>query len=72
MKKSKKIEVAVRIRPLIYEYEDIEAWSVNEQSNKVSSLPRSQALRNNSNMLNEDMTGGIARKKSKVEMNNIY
>ena len=30
MKKSKKIEVAVRMRPLLYEYEDVEAWTVNE------------------------------------------
>jgi len=30
MKKNKKIEVAVRMRPLIYEYEDVEVWSINE------------------------------------------
>jgi hypothetical protein len=29
-KNNKKIEVAVRLRPLIYEYEDVEAWCVNE------------------------------------------
>lgn len=72
MKKSKKIEVAVRMRPLIYEYEDVEAWIANEESKKVTSLPKSQMLKNNSNSLNEDSTFGPIRKKSKVEMNNIY
>jgi hypothetical protein len=35
----------------------------------VTSLPRSQALRNNSNFLSEE---GLGRRKSKVELNNIY
>jgi hypothetical protein len=52
MKKNKRIEVAVRMRPLIYEYEDVEAWTINEESRKVCSLPR-QGLKNNSNILNE-------------------
>ena len=66
MKKNKKIEVAVRMRPLLYEYEDVEAWTVNEEAGKVASLPKSQVLRNNSNILNEDSGLGLGRKKSKV------
>ena len=68
MKKGKKIEVAVRMRPLIYEYEDSEAWDINEQSSRVSSLPHAQALKQNSSIVGEE----AFRRKSKVEQNNIY
>ena len=71
MKKNKRIEVAVRMRPLIYEYEDVEAWVVHEDSRKVSSLPRGQPPRNSSHILGEE-PAPLLRKKSKVEMNNIY
>lgn len=69
MKKGKKIEVAVRMRPLIYEYEDEGTWNINEDTRKVTSLPRHHSLRPNSH-LNED--GTMRRGKSKVELNNIY
>lgn len=72
MKKAKKIEVAVRMRPLLYEYEDAEAWCIHQHNNKISSLPRSQALKNNSSIINEDSTLPINRRKSKVEASNVY
>jgi hypothetical protein len=71
-KTNKKIEVAVRLRPLIYEYEDVEAWCVSEDDKKITSLPHSHPLRNNSSILNEDYTPTPARKKSKIELNNVY
>ena len=68
MKKGKKIEVAVRMRPLIYEWEDGEAWDISEQASRVSSLPHAQALKQNSSIVGEEGP----RRKSKVEQNNIY
>jgi hypothetical protein len=70
---NKKIEVAVRLRPLIYEYEDVEAWCVSEDEKKITSLPHSHPLRNNSSILNDDYPVPTpARKKSKIELNNVY
>jgi len=65
MKKTKKIEVAVRMRPLLQEFEDIEAWTVNEEQGRVSSIPKGQVGRGG-------IEEGLGRRKSKVEMNNIY
>lgn len=53
------------MRPLLKEFEDIEAWTINEEQGKVSSLPKNQ-------MGKVAIEEGLARKKSKVEMNNIY
>ena len=63
-KNSKKIEVAVRLRPLIYEYEDVEAWCVNEEQKLITSLPR--------HPLRAQPQEAPPRQKSKVELNNIY
>ena len=56
------------MRPLIYEYEDTEAWVIDHQANKVSSLPHVQALKHNNSMSGDE--GG--RRRNKVDQNNIY
>lgn len=40
---SQKVQVAVRMRPLLNEFEDEAAWLVDERSHTVSSLPRRQS-----------------------------
>lgn len=64
--------MAVRLRPLIYEYEDVEAWCVSEDDKRITSIPHTHPLRNNSSILNEDFIPTPARKKSKIELSNVY
>lgn len=64
-KKQKKVEVAVRLRPLIYEYEDVEAWSVNSEWKRITSLSK-LGMKSNINLMNQWQEESVGKRKSKV------
>ena len=81
--KPKTIEVAVRMRPLLQQFEDEEAWSIDFHKKTIESLSRNNdsfALHNITNI--STSSGGLHKKSMKhakaisgiqsVEKNNQY
>lgn len=66
-KQIKRVEVAIRMRPLLTLFEDEEAWIVNSSLNKISSIPQQQILKNITNLSDTTM-----KKKTAVESSNFY